>query len=139
MGQGQYCPIFIQHLHGQRARGIDIGAKGGTGRCERRGNQHPFLLSGVEGDETIAPQHMREMLTQSSFESFRVSTLDLMSRLEELIDALQAVEENHLPMATIEPVLEPRARAPLPPALAAGGQPCAVAEVEDRHGWLTFV
>lgn len=50
-------------------------------------------------------QHMREMLTQSSFESFRVSTLDLTSRLEELIDALRAVEENHLPMATIEPVL----------------------------------
>lgn len=48
---------------------------------------------------------MREMLTQSSFESFRVSTLDLMSRLEELIGALRAVEENHLPMATIEPVL----------------------------------
>ncbi|WP_422056940.1 hypothetical protein [Sphingomonas sp.] len=48
---------------------------------------------------------MREMLTQSSFESFRVSTLDLMSRLTELLDTLQAVEETRLPMATIEPVL----------------------------------
>jgi hypothetical protein len=50
-------------------------------------------------------QHMREMLTQSSFESFRVSTLDLMSHLDELLDALEEIETSHLPIATIEPVL----------------------------------
>lgn len=48
---------------------------------------------------------MREMLTQSSFESFRVSTLDLMSRLDELLRTLEIVEDTHLPIAMIEPVL----------------------------------
>lgn len=49
---------------------------------------------------------MREMLTQASFESFRVSTLDLMSRLRELVLLIKEAEAAHLPIAAIEPVLQ---------------------------------
>lgn len=49
---------------------------------------------------------MREMLTQSSFESFRVSTLDLMSLLEELLETIDEIEVSDLPINTLEPVLD---------------------------------
>jgi hypothetical protein len=50
-------------------------------------------------------QHMREMLTQASFESFRATTLDLTSKLDELLDTIEEIEASHLPITTIEPVL----------------------------------
>ncbi len=55
-------------------------------------------------------QHMREMLTQTGFESFRVATLDLLSKLRELIAVSHEVGSAHLPIIALQPVLEECAR-----------------------------
>lgn len=51
-------------------------------------------------------QSLREMLTPTSYESFRVSTLDLKSRLIELIVLTRDVSQERVPPVSLEPALK---------------------------------
>lgn len=50
-------------------------------------------------------QHMQEMLTSQSFESFRVMSLDTLARIREAILVLEDVSRSRLPRQALEPVI----------------------------------
>lgn len=50
-------------------------------------------------------QSMREVIDQKTFESFRLQTLDLLSRIKEVINLLEQLEEGHVRRATVLPAL----------------------------------
>lgn len=50
-------------------------------------------------------QLFREMLTASTYESFRVSTLDIKSRIREMRSVLADIKQERIPIISIEPCL----------------------------------
>ncbi len=51
-------------------------------------------------------QQFREMLTQTTFESFRVYSLDTIARLSEALELIDEVVLGHIPRAALEPALD---------------------------------
>ncbi|WP_292242340.1 hypothetical protein [Mesorhizobium sp.] len=66
---------------------------------------------------------MSEMLTPTTFESFRVYSLDTTARVDEALDLIADVEDQRVPHAVLDPVIEEMkwsfAKDPAAPSLAA--------------------